>query len=124
VVVPRVVFPAYDTPIGAAFYPREGLGRYAFPAAYRGGAFVALHGSWHVPPVSPRVAFVPFKGADPARPVDWADPDAQWTEFLSGCQSADGSRTCRPTGVAVGTDGSLFVSEDENDSIYRIRPVQ
>jgi glucose/arabinose dehydrogenase len=124
VVVPRAVFPAYDTPIGAAFYPREGLGRYAFPAAYRGGAFVALHGSWHVPPVSPRVAFVPFKGADPARPVDWADPDAQWTEFLSGCQSADGSRPCRPTGVAVGTDGSLFVSEDENDSIYRIRPVQ
>jgi glucose/arabinose dehydrogenase len=122
VIVPRVVFPAYDTPIGAAFYPREDLGRYAFPAAYRGGAFVALHGSWHIPSVPPRVAFVPFKGADPVRPVDWANPEAQWTEFLGGCQSADGLRSCRPAGVAVGTDGSLFVSEDENGAIYRIRP--
>ena len=57
-----------------------------------------------------------------SRPVDWADPDAQWTEFLSGCQSADGSRTCRPTGVAVGPDGSLFVSDDLDGGIYRIRP--
>jgi glucose/arabinose dehydrogenase len=124
VVVPRVVFPAYDTPIGAAFYPRDGSGRYAFSAKYHCGAFVALHGSWHTPPVPPRVAFVAFDGADPARPVDWANPGAQWTEFLGGCQNADGSRNCRPTGVAVGTDGSLFVSEDENGAIYRIRPAQ
>jgi glucose/arabinose dehydrogenase len=41
---------------------------------------------------------------------------------VSGCQSADGSRDCRPTGVAVGTDGSLFVSEDDGGNIYRIRP--
>ncbi len=121
-VVPRVVFPAYDTPIGAAFYPIDGSGRYAFPAKYRGGAFVALHGSWHTPPVAPRVAFVPFNGAEPAKPVDWANPDSQWTEFGSGCQAADGSRACRPTGVAAGTDGSLFVSEDEGGAIYRIRP--
>jgi len=122
VVVPRVVFPGYDTPIGAAFYPTDGQGRYAFPSAYRGGAFVTLHGSWHQPPVAPRVAFVPFKGSDPAKPVDWSDPNAQWSEFAGGCQLADGSRPCRPTGVAVGTDGSLFVSEDLTGAIYRIRP--
>jgi glucose/arabinose dehydrogenase len=122
VVVPRAVFPAYDTPIGAAFYPRDARGPYAFPNEYRGGAFVALHGSWHQPPVPPRVAFLPFRGADPAKHVDWANPDAQWSEFLGGCQSADGSRACRPTGVAVGTDGSLFVSEDQAGAIYRIRP--
>jgi len=122
VVVPRAVFPAYETPIGAAFYPLDAHGPYAFPAKYRGGAFVALHGSWHTPPVPPRVAFLPFSGADPAKPVDWSNPEAQWTEFLGGCQNADGSRTCRPTGVAVGTDGSLFVSEDQAGAIYRIRP--
>ncbi|HEX3468585.1 MAG TPA: hypothetical protein VHT05_10945 [Candidatus Elarobacter sp.] len=124
VVVPKAVFPAYETPIGAAFYPRDARGRYAFPAKYRGGAFVALHGSWHTPPVAPRVAFVPFNGADPAKPVDWSDPSTQWSDFVSGCQNADGLRGCRPTGVAVGTDGSLFVSEDEGGAVYRIRPEQ
>ena len=122
VVVPRAVFPGYDTPIGAVFYPLDQHGKYAFPASYRGGAFVALHGSWHTPPVPPRVAFVAFRGAMPAKTVDWANPDVQWTEFLGGCQNADGSRTCRPTGVAVGNDGSLFVSDDSAGAIYRIRP--
>jgi glucose/arabinose dehydrogenase len=124
VVVPKVVFPGYDTPIGAAFYPADGKGAHAFPASYRGGVFVTLHGSWHQPPVPPRVAFVPFRGNDPAKGVDWANPDAQWTEFLGGCQGTDGARACRPTGVAVGTDGSLFVSDDSTGAIWRIRPVK
>jgi len=124
VIVPKVVFPAYDTPIGAAFYPLDPKGAYAFPASYRGGAFVTLHGSWHQPPVPPRVAFVAFKGGEPAKPVDWSNPSAQWSEFVGGCQTADGSRPCRPTGVAVGNDGSLFVSDDASGSVYRIRPVR
>ncbi|HEV2740379.1 MAG TPA: hypothetical protein VGU66_17605 [Candidatus Elarobacter sp.] len=124
VVVPRVVFPGYDTPIGAAFYPADGKGAHAFPASYRGGVFVALHGSWHQPPVAPRVAFVAFRGNDPAKGVDWGNPDAQWTEFVGGCQTADGGRACRPTGVAVGTDGSLFVSDDSTGAIWRIRPAR
>jgi glucose/arabinose dehydrogenase len=123
VVVPRVVFPAYDTPIGAAFYPSEQKGAHAFPEPYRGGVFVALHGSWHVPPVAPRVAYVSFRGNDPARGVDWSNPDAQWRDFVTGCQEGESrARPCRPTGVAVGTDGSLFVSEDRAGEIYRIRP--
>jgi glucose/arabinose dehydrogenase len=124
VVVPKAVFPGYDTPIGAVFYPADQKGAHAFPASYRGGAFVTLHGSWHQPPVAPRVAFVPFRGNEPAKAVDWANPDAQWTEFVGGCQSADGARGCRPTGVAVGTDGSLFVSDDATGAIWRIRPVR
>ncbi len=124
VVVPKAVFPAYLTPIGAAFYPPKPRGAYAFPAQYRGGAFVALHGSWHTPLLPPRVAFVAFKGAEPARAVDWAHPNAQWSDFVSGCQHADGTRTCRPTGVAVGNDGSLFVAEDAGGAIYRIRPAR
>ena len=124
VVVPKVVFPAYDTPIGAAFYPLEQKGAHAFPASYRGGAFVTLHGSWHQPPVPPRVAFVPFKNGEPAKPVDWSNPDAQWIEFGGGCQTADGSRACRPSGVAVGNDGSLFVSDDASGAVYRVRPVR
>jgi glucose/arabinose dehydrogenase len=124
VVVPEAAFPGYETPIGAAFYPLEASGPYAFPARYRGGAFVALHGSWHQPPVPPRVAFLPFSGGHPAKPVDWHDPAAQWTEFLGGCQAADGSRSCRPTGVAVGPDGSLFISDDDGGAVWRIRPAR
>ncbi len=120
--VARVVFPAYETPIGAAIYPRNATGHAAFPAAYRGGAFVALHGSWHTPPVPPRVVFVALHGDSPAKPVDWNDPNAQWTEFLSGFQSPDGSRSGRPTGVAVGPKGSLFVGDDLAGVIYRITP--
>jgi glucose/arabinose dehydrogenase len=122
--VARVVLPAYETPIGATFYPLDPRGRYAFPAAYRGGAFVALHGSWHTPLVPPRVAFVPMTGDEPRTPVDWTDPSKQWREFVGGFQKADDTRVARPTGVAVGPDGSLFVSDDQSGAIFRIRPIK
>lgn len=120
--VARVVFPAYSTPIGAAFYARTAGGAHAFPAAWRGGAFVTLHGSWHRPLVAPRVAFVPLDGDAPRTPVDWSDPNAQWRTFVGGLQTSDGRRIARPTGIAVGSDGSLFVADDSGGAIYRIRP--
>jgi glucose/arabinose dehydrogenase len=123
-IVPRVVFPAYETPIGAAFYPLHPTGRFAFPPAYRGAAFVTLHGSWHQPLVPPRVVFVPLDGDNPRKPVDWGDPHVQWRDFLSGFQASDGGRIGRPTGIAVGTDGSLFVADDSAGAIYRIRPTR
>ncbi|HEV8020155.1 MAG TPA: hypothetical protein VGP41_02755 [Candidatus Lustribacter sp.] len=122
-VVARVALPAYATPIGAAFYPQHPAGAHAFPEAYRGGAFVTLHGSWHQPPVPPRVVFIPMNGDQPKTAVDWNDPTTQWKEFVGGFQLADGRRIARPTGVAVGSDGSLFVSDDLDGGIYRIRPV-
>ncbi len=122
VTVPLAVFPAYETPIGAAFYPAHQSGPYAFPAAWRGGAFVALHGSWHRPLVPPRVAFVPIDGDRTAVAVNWSDPAAQWREFISGWQRPDGHRIGRPTGVAVGPQGSLFIADDDSGTIYRIRP--
>jgi glucose/arabinose dehydrogenase len=120
--VARVVFPAYETPIGATFYPEHPTGEHAFPEAYRGGAFVTLHGSWHQPPVPPRVVFVPMNGDTPKTPVNWNDPTTQWKEFVGGFQNASGQRLARPTGIAVGPDGSLFVSDDEDGGILRIRP--
>jgi glucose/arabinose dehydrogenase len=120
--VPRAVFPAYETPIGAAFSPPAAGGRFAFPPAWRGGAFVALHGSWHAPLVPPRVVFVPIHGDEPVTAVDWRDPTAQWKTFIGGWQSADESRIGRPTGVAIGTDGSLFIADDLTGRIFRIRP--
>ena len=127
--IPRVVFPAYETPIGAVFYPTDARGAHAFPAAYRGGAFVTLHGSWHGPPqglsgyIPPRVVFVPMKGDDPVHPVNWTDPNTQWQQFVYGYQNGGTSeRIGRPTGIAVGPDGSLFVADDQTGAIFRIRP--
>jgi glucose/arabinose dehydrogenase len=125
VVVPAIEFPAYSTLIGAAFYPAAQSGPYAFPAAWRGGLFVGVHGSWHavnnVPVDPPHVAFVPFSGTSPARAVNWNDPTAQWNDFFTGFQNG-ASRIGRPTGVAVGAQGSLFVADDDAGAIYRIRP--
>lgn len=124
VVISRVVFPAYATPIGAVFYPQHPGGRYVFPERYRGGAFVTLHGSWHGPPfVAPQVVFVPMRGDSPQRGVDWHNPDAQWSLFIGGYQSGTSdSRIGRPTGIAVGPQSDLFLADDATGAIYRIRP--
>jgi len=121
VVVPRVVFPAYVTPIGAAFYPVFMQGSHAFPARYRGGAFVTVHGSWHRPLQPPAVLFIPMHGDGPQHAVNWNDPSAQSREFVGGYQDAAGNRSGRPTGVAVGPRGDLFVADDQSGNIYRIR---
>jgi glucose/arabinose dehydrogenase len=126
VVVPAVIIPAYSTIIGVTFYPASQTGAYVFPASWRGGLFVSMHGSWHtagnVPIAPPHVAFVPFSGAAPARAANWSDPTTQWSDFFNGFQDASGARFGRPTGVAVGAQGSLFVADDDTGAIYRIRP--
>ena len=126
-VVPRVVFPAYETIVGAAFYAVASKARYIFPSRYRNGVFVAMHGSWHangarIPVAPPRVAFVPMSGDVPATAVNWTSPAAQSTDFVSGFQHSDGTRAGQPTGVAVGPLGDLFVADDQTGAIYRIRP--
>lgn len=124
VTVARVVFPAYATPIGAVFYPQNPRGRYVFPARFRGGAFVTLHGSWHGPPyVAPAVVFVPMHGDSPATGVDWNDPRKQWTQFVSGYQdNGSDQRIGRPSGITVGPQSDIFLADDATGAIYRIRP--
>jgi len=124
--VPLVEFPAYSTIIGAAFVPAANHGSHPLPARFNGGAFVAMHGSWHsvhgIPDAPPHVAFVPMTGDTPASPVDWSTPSRQWQDLVSGFQTSSGSRIARPTGVAVGPQGDLFFADDQNGAIYRVRP--
>jgi glucose/arabinose dehydrogenase len=125
--VPQIAMPAYATLIGAVFYPANAGAAYAFPASYRGGLFVSMHGSWHTNPdgtsaAVPQVAYVPFTGGRPASAVNWSDPTAQWQPFFTNFGTAAANRVGRPTGLAVGSLGSLFVADDLSGNIYRIRP--
>ena len=89
----RVAFPPHWAPSAMTFYAQS-----AFPQKYRGGAFVAFHNS-------SLVAFVPF---EEGRAVGGYDV------------FATGSAEHRPTGVAVGPDGALYVSDDVKGRIWKI----
>jgi glucose/arabinose dehydrogenase len=125
-VAPRIILPAYATVIGATFYPVGETGRHAFPEKYRGALFATLHGSWHVSgggyAEAPQVVVVPMDGDRPRTPVNWSDPHAQWQTFIGGFQRGGRERVGRPTGIAVGPQGSLFVADDLAGTIYRVRP--
>jgi glucose/arabinose dehydrogenase len=110
---PAVGFPGHWGPNGLTFYTGE-----MFPAAYRGGAFIAFHGSWNRAPLPQggyNVVFVPF-GAD-------GQPTGEWDVFADGFAGEDKSprgAAHRPSGVAVGPDGSLYISDDRGGRIYRV----
>jgi glucose/arabinose dehydrogenase len=127
-VIPLIELPAYSTLIGATFYPTNQGGAYALPATYGGGLFVTAHGSWHRNTDNtfyspPRVAYVAMNGDAPKVPADWSNPSAQWVEFIGGFQLSTGkARVGKPTGIAVGVQGSLFIADDQNGYVYRVRP--
>jgi glucose/arabinose dehydrogenase len=97
---------AHSAPLGIVFYNGS-----MFPAQYRGGAFVAFHGSWdRSPPTGYKVVFVPFSAGTPSAPTD----------FVAGWLTPSNSVTGRPVGLAVAPDGSLYISDDSNGYIYRV----
>lgn len=110
---PLVAFPAHWGPNGSLFYTGS-----QFPARYHGGAFIAFHGSWNRAPLPQggyNVAFVPFDETE--------QPAADWEVFAEGFPGGDVSprgAEHRPSGLAQGPDGSLFVSDDQGGRIYRI----
>jgi len=108
-IIPDVLLGAHVAPLQFAFYTGK-----QFPESYRGGAFVAEHGSWNRAKRSGyQIAFVAFKDGKPS-----ADP----VPFMTGLVP-DPSKSYvygRPVGVAVAPDGSLLVSDDGAGVIYRI----
>ena len=126
-VAPLIELPAYSTIIGATFYSTHQAGSYVFSAPYRGALFAATHGSWHREANgdfvdAPQVIVVAMVGDRPRVAVDWQNPRAQWQTFVGGFQLGGRDRVGRPTGIAVGSQGSLFVADDARGMIYRIRP--
>ncbi len=101
---PSLLYQAHTAPLGLAFYTGS-----RFPPEYRGSLFVALHGSWNrQTPTGYKVIRVRLD-ASPPRAEDFA------TGWLAGSRAWG-----RPVDVAVGRDGSLFVSDDRQGVVYRI----
>lgn len=111
---PLVTFPAHMAPNALLFYTGD-----QFPEKFKNGAFVAFHGSWNRAPEKQEgfmVAFVPFKNGEPSG--DWevfADGFTGKKEVFSPSDAAH-----RPTGLAQGPDGSLYVSDDAGGTLFRI----
>jgi glucose/arabinose dehydrogenase/cytochrome c5 len=113
---PLVAFPAHWAPMQMAF----GYGHEQLPAKYRAGAFLAFHGSWNRAPRPQkgfRVVFVPFdaKGM----------PRGDYETFADGFAGRDevpetSDARFRPTGLALGPDGSIYVTDSEKGRVWRI----
>jgi glucose/arabinose dehydrogenase len=108
VTVPDVLMQAHSAPLQIVFY--EGND---FPASYKGSAFVALHGSWNrAERTGYKVVRLLFDSA--------GKPTGEYEDFLTGFVISDKQVWGRPVGVAVAKDGSLFVTEDSNGTIWRV----
>jgi glucose/arabinose dehydrogenase len=87
-----------------------------FPAHYRGGAFIVMHGgnAGHPAPGGYNVIFVPFANGKAGTPEVFADGFAG-----PGGRSPD-KASYRPVGGTVGPDGSLYIADSQKGRIWRI----
>ncbi len=110
---PDVPLGSHTASLGLTFYDKS-----AFPAKYHNGAFVSQHGSWnHSKLTGYKVVFVPFAGGQPSGPPE---------DFLTGFIAAEGKNDVygRPVGLAVLDDGSLLVTDDASNTIWRVKAGQ
>jgi glucose/arabinose dehydrogenase len=108
-IIPDVLLGAHRAPLQFVFYTGK-----QFPASYRGGVFIAEHGSWNRSTrAGYQVVFVPFKNGKPS-----GDPHP----FLTGLvpDPTKGNVYGRPVGVTVAPDGALLVSDDGAGVVYRV----
>jgi glucose/arabinose dehydrogenase len=97
---------AHSAPLGLAFVDEP-----SWPAAYRQGALVGVHGSWNrQPPRAPEVSFFPWR----------AGTLGPQQTFLGGFQASDGGRWGRPVMALAGPDGAVYVTDDAAGAVYRM----
>jgi glucose/arabinose dehydrogenase len=107
VIVPDVLLQPHNASLQLTFY--EGN---QFPSEYHGDIFAAEHGSWNKKTrAGYEVIRVPLKDGKAT---------GEYEDFVTGFVTPDGQVWGRPVGVAVGPDGSLFVTDDGTKSIWRV----
>ena len=109
---PVASFPAHWAPNDLLLYSGE-----QFPTAYRGGAFIAFHGSWNRAPFPQggyNVVFQPL-------PDDKASGKfVVFADGFAGGHEDPGEAAHRPSGVEAGPDGALYISDDQHGRIWRV----
>ncbi len=109
---PIYAFPAHWAPNGLLFYTGD-----QFPEKYKNGAFIAFHGSWNRAPQEQAgysVVFLPFKDGVPS-----GDYEVFANGFAGENKTPNGAAH-RPSGLAQGDDGSLYISDDQNGRIWKV----
>ena len=106
VITPDVLLQSHFASLEMLFY--EGK---QFPAEYHGDIFAAEHGSWNR---NKRNGYEVIRV-----PVKNGRATGEYEDFVTGFVTAEGKVWGRPVGVAVGNDGSLFISDDGSKSIWR-----
>ncbi len=112
--LPIASYPAHWAPVDVAFYSGT-----QFPARYRGGAFIAFHGSWNrapMPQAGYNVTFQPFAGGKPSGKFQVFASGFPGKEPLMNPADAD----ARPDGVAQAPDGSLYITDSQKGKIWRV----
>ncbi|MEP6747562.1 MAG: sorbosone dehydrogenase family protein [Bacteroidota bacterium] len=108
-IVPDVQLGSHTASLGLAFYTGT-----TFPEKFQNGAFIAQHGSWNRSVLAGyKVVFVPFKNGKPAGPAE---------DFLTGFikDLAHEKVHGRPVCVLMLADGSLLVTDDTSNTIWRV----
>ena len=107
VIVPDVLLQPHNASLEIAFY--EGN---QFPAEYKGQIFAAEHGSWNR---ANRTGYEIIRV-----PVEHGKATGAYEDFVTGFATPDGQVWARPVGITVASDGSLLVSDDGSNSVWRI----
>jgi glucose/arabinose dehydrogenase/mono/diheme cytochrome c family protein len=111
-IAPVAAFPAHWAPNGMALYNKD-----QFPVRYRGGVFIAFHGSWDRAPYPQGGYDIVFQ---PLRDGRASGTCEVFADGFAGSVKSPGRALHRPSGVAVGPHGSLYVADDVHGTIYRI----
>ncbi len=110
---PLVAFPGHWAPNALLIYSGT-----QFPAKYRGGAFIAFHGSWNrapKPQAGYKVVFVPFANGRPTGTYETFADDFAGVDLSTGASAEH-----RPMGLAQGPDGSLYVTDSKTGRVWKI----
>jgi glucose/arabinose dehydrogenase len=108
VIVPDVLLQSHNASLEFTFYEGQ-----QFPTGYKGDIFASEHGSWNkAVRVGYEVIRVPLHQTGRA--------SGEYEDFLTGFVLPDGNVWGRPVGITVASDGSLLVSDDGSNSVWRV----
>jgi glucose/arabinose dehydrogenase len=112
--LPIASYPAHWAPVDVMFYSGS-----QFPARYKGGAFIAFHGSWNrapLPQAPSNVTFQPFAGDKPS---------GAFEVFAAGFAGKDPLMNptdawARADGVAQAPDGSIYITDSQEGKVWHV----